>query len=234
MSSNSKAQIAGGWCGVAFLALWLIGFALIAHWVPPVSPASSAVEVAAIYVDRSIAIRIAMALMGIGSIFYIPFTIALADFIKKIEGDSIILSFTQLAGGIVGQITFFIPAFIWAAASFRADRDPEVILAMADVAWITFMTAWPPFVLQFASLAAAIFMDKRADPYFPRWSGYFQVLISVTFLPATLALFFKTGPFAWDGFFIFWLPLVVFLAWFLVMLPLMWAAAKKEPVSAPS
>lgn len=136
------------------LAMWLLGFIVFARWVPPLSPALGAAEISQEYLSRSTDIRIAMALMGIGSIFYLPFTIVITDFIKKIEGSSTILSTTQVVGGVVGQITFFIPSFIWAAAAFRDGRDPQVILAMSDIAWITFMTAWPPFFLQFVAQGA--------------------------------------------------------------------------------
>src|SRR5690606_5043305 len=135
----------------------------------------------------------AAAMMGIGSIFYLPYTAVIADFIKQIEGRSIILTSIQIAGGVVGQITFFIPSLILAAAAFRPERNMETSLAMSDVAWLTFMTAWPPFVLQFASLGIAILMDSRPKPFFPRWFGFFHFWLIMTFFPATLAMFFKTG-----------------------------------------
>jgi hypothetical protein len=227
MFKTSTVQMCGFWSAVVFLTLWLFGFVFAAQWVPPLPPSGDAAMIGAEFSERSTALLVGSACMGIGSIFYVPFTILIADFIRKIESPSIMLSSAQIAGGVIGQITFFIPSFIFAAAAFRPDRSAELILAMSDVAWITFMTAWPPFCLQFASLGIAIFMDQRTDRPFPRWVGFLQFWNCMLFFPATLALFFKTGPFAWNGMFIWWVPLLVFVIWFAVLLPLLWRAIRR-------
>ncbi|MGE3297731.1 MAG: hypothetical protein AB7I68_10315 [Porticoccaceae bacterium] len=53
------------------------------------------------------------------------------------------------------------------------------------------------------------------------------------FVPGGLLTFFKTGPFAWDGLFVFWVPLVVFLLWYGAMFVLLrQAIAKSSPAGA--
>lgn len=47
-------------------------------------------------------------------------------------------------------------------------------------------------------------------------------------LPASMILFFKSGPFAWTGVIGFWIPAVVFGTWYLVMTPLLLRAIKQE------
>ena len=49
---------------------------------------------------------------------------------------------------------------------------------------------------------------------FPRWVGYFNIWMALLFTPANILVLFKTGPFAWDGFFIWWIPFTAFLLWF--------------------
>ena len=51
----------------------------------------------------------------------------------------------------------------------------------------------------------------------PRWLAYFNLWVAFLFVPGGLILFFKTGPFAWNGVFTFWLPLSIFSLWFIVM-----------------
>jgi hypothetical protein len=44
-------------------------------------------------------------------------------------------------------------------------------------------------------------------------------------VPGGLLTFFKKGPFAWSGVFVYWVPLVVFLGWYLVMFAMLRMAA---------
>ncbi len=49
-----------------------------------------------------------------------------------------------------------------------------------------------------------------------RWVGYFNIWAGLLQIPGAMMPFFKTGPFAWDGLFAFWMPLVVFSLWIYV------------------
>jgi hypothetical protein len=53
--------------------------------------------------------------------------------------------------------------------------------------------------------------------------------MALLFLPAGLMVFFKTGPFAWNGLLSFWLPLVAFGIWFNVMIYALLRAIKLQP-----
>ena len=41
--------------------------------------------------------------------------------------------------------------------------------------------------------------------------------VGALFVPGGLLTFFKHGPFAWNGLFAFWIPLLTFFAWYLLM-----------------
>lgn len=224
----NRLQMFGVWSAAGVFLFWLLGFGAIAQWIPPLPPSAGPEEVARLYRENSLQIRIGMIFVLIGATFYLPWTMFLADYIKRLEGNSFFLSGTQFAAGLMSSITFFIPSFIWACASFRPERDPAVVQGISDIAWLIFITSWPPFVLQYVCLAIAIFSDKRPTPGFPRWSGYLQILISLSFIPASLALFFKTGPFAWDGIFVWWIPLTLFSIWFVAMFFLARAMVKRN------
>jgi hypothetical protein len=161
-----------------------------------------------------------MVLMSVGTVFYLPWTMVLAGLIKEIEGRSFFLSGTQLAAGVMSAMTFFLPAFLWTAAAFRPERNPEITQALVDLGWLLFITPIAPFILQYVVLAVAIFADKRAKPAFPRWAAYLQVFVSVSFVPALLAFFMKTGPFAWNGLLVWWFPFATFTGWFFTMIVL--------------
>ena len=80
-----------------------------------------------------------------------------------------------------------------------------------------------PKAVGFATLA-----DKSAEPVFPRWSGFVNLWLGTLFLPGGLIVFFKTGPFAWDGFIAFWIPFAAFALWFLVMTPVLLRAIRQQ------
>ena len=48
---------------------------------------------------------------------------------------------------------------------------------------------------------------------FPRVVGYFNILMGISFTGASLCFLFDSGPFAWNGLFPFWIPLVDFGLW---------------------
>ena len=47
------------------------------------------------------------------------------------------------------------------------------------------------------------------------------------------ATFFKTGPFAWDGLFGFWVPVAMYLTWLLTLFPLLLQLVKRTAAEHP-
>ena len=85
-----------------------------------------------------------------------------------------------------------------------------------------------PFFVQLMSIGLAILLDKNSRPVFPRWVAYFNIWVAVLFIPGVLITFFKSGPFAWNGILAFWLPLVVFFAWYFVMFAILLRVIKEQ------
>ena len=73
------------------------------------------------------------------------------------------------------------------------------------------------FIVQNFAIGFAILGDQRTHPIFPRWLGFFNLWVAVLFIPRGLLTFFKTGPFAWNGLFVWWIPFLVFFTWYLLM-----------------
>jgi hypothetical protein len=90
-----------------------------------------------------------------------------------------------------------------------------------------------PFVVQCLSVTAAIFQDHSERPVFPRWLGYFNAWIAVSFVPGCLLIFFKSGPFSYQGMFVFWVPFLTFGAWIVVMAWACYRAALTDTATEP-
>jgi hypothetical protein len=63
----------------------------------------------------------------------------------------------------------------------------------------------------------AILCDTSTSPVFPRWSGYLGLLMGWIQVAASLLVYFKTGPFAWNGLVSWYIPLTDFFLWFVIM-----------------
>ncbi|NKQ54192.1 hypothetical protein HFP15_14990 [Amycolatopsis sp. K13G38] len=227
---NTKTQRLCAWAGPAMIVVFLIGFWFVAGLVPPPSPHLSAEEVARFYVEHRSRIQpgliISMVAAGLG----FPWTVALALQMRRAEGRWAPLAVTQLVAGSVLPLLIVFPMFAWAAAAYRAgSSSPEITQALNDLGWLPFIGFIAPPIVQAIALALTVFADRRAVPVFPRWVGYYNLWCAVLFAPGILDIIFHTGPFAWNGVFAFWIPLVVFGSWFFVnAVPLLQAIARQE------
>ncbi len=214
---NTRIQLLCAWSGLAFALIFMLGFALLAQFVPPPSPNAVAAEVAARYREATAGIRFGALLMMISAGFIGPFVAVICIQIRRMEGTPPILAHTQLACGTIGIAFFILPALAWTAAAFRPDRDAQLVLLLNDLGWLTFLMPFGTFVVQNIAIGLAILGDRGSPTLFPRWVAFFTLWVAVLLIPGGLLTFFKTGPFAWDGLFAFWVPLVVFFAWYLVV-----------------
>jgi hypothetical protein len=117
---------------------------------------------------------------------------------------------------------------LFIGASFRPERTPELTMLVNDLSYVMLILPWPPILGQLGAIAVAVLNDRRAEPVWPRWVAYYSIWVGVLLLPASLIIFFKTGPFAWTGIVGFWIPAAVFGTWYLVMTKLLLKAVGQE------
>lgn len=201
------------WAGPAMGALFVLGF-VIAGFFPPPSPNQSAAEVAAMIDENRTAIRIGVVICLASCPLLMPFLASFTIQMKRIEGARPILAYTQLALGALATVEFVIPYVFMLVSTYRADQHPDVTRALYDLSWFFFLGVISTFVLQLAVFGIAVLTDRRVEPIFPRWLGYLNLWLAMTFTPASFLVFFKTGPLAWNGFLVWWVPVCAFLLWF--------------------
>jgi hypothetical protein len=225
---NSRISQYCAWSGIVFGTLFFIGWGVLARFIPPHDPTLTGEQIAAIYQASTVEIRLGMFIMMVVSVLYLPWTAVLADQIAKIEGRFSILSCLQLASGALNVLLFSLPTMIWAAVAFRPERSPDITLFMNDLGWLLFVGLVSPFVFSPISLGIATLVDKRPQPAFPRWFGYLNLWVALLLMPGGLIMFFKTGPFAWNGILTFWMPMFVFGSWMTLTLFLLLQAIKRQ------
>lgn len=207
----------GAWSGFLFMALLIIGFVGVARFIPPPAPSHDAAWIAAYFTDNAVRIRFGMIITMVGAVMLAPFISLITIQMRRIEGPHSILAWTQLALGAILILEFLYLIFFWQAATFRAERSPEIIQALNDMCWLPFTGMTGSFFLGCVVFGICILRDRRSNPIFPRWSGYFTIWAALMVTPGTFSVFFKTGPLAWNGFLAFYLPVIAFGIWYLVM-----------------
>jgi hypothetical protein len=225
---NTRSQIVCAWCSIAFAVLFTIGIWPVAGFMPPLAPSLTALQVAETYQQNTLAIRSGALLMMSCTGLMCAFVAVIAVQMRRIEGRHGVLTIAQISSGTVGVVVFLIATVCWTVAAFRPDRSPELILLLNDFGWICFLMTFAVFVAQDFVIGFAILGDKNEQPIFPRWLGYFNLWVGVTFIPGGLLTFFKTGPFAWNGLFVWWVPFVVFFTWYIVMFIMLRSAIIRE------
>ncbi len=226
---NAINQKLCAWCGIFCTLGWLIGFFAIAGFVPPPAPSLSADAIAAIFRGHSVGIRIGMIIMVLGSVLYLPWSVAISAQMRRIEPDPAVFSWTQMIMGGLFVWVFLMPAFIWETAAFRPEEtSPELIQRLNDLAWMTFISPVATVFVQGLCIGRVILQDRRAQPIFPRWVGWFNIWAVIVYLPGGLIPLFKTGPIAWNGLLALWIPLVIFVAWMVGMSVLLLKAIDRQ------
>lgn len=204
--------------GMIFAVLFGIGFLAIAGWVPPLDPSDTAEQTAQIYRDDTDKIRIGLLICYIGVPFYMAFGAAVNAQTRRIPGVPHTLIQLQVAAFSSSVLLIAGPFMIWWAAAFRPDtQSPEVIQALNDLGWISFLVGWVPFVTWYVITGVAILCDSGATPIYPRWTGYLAFMMGFGQTSASFLVFFKDGAFAWNNLFGWWLPATEFFTWFLVV-----------------
>jgi len=210
--------------GPAAVVVTLIGW-LIAGMLPlPESPSLSTAEVVSFFTDESNRVMAGFVIASIGVVLAAPMFALISVHMLRVEGRIPVLAFTQLIVAAVTVIINMFPQMLFAIAAFRADRNADDIVLLNDIAWLLLFTGITPFIVQNVVVGLAVLRDTSG--IFPRWLGFLNFWVAVSFLPDVLAFFFKTGPFAWNGILVFWLALTTYCIFLVAMSVVMIRANK--------
>jgi hypothetical protein len=205
---------------MVLVVTFILGWCVLAGFVPPPSPAKSATDIAAFFAGHPIRIKIGLMACLVGSAFLAPFTGVISTQLKRIEGRHTTISTTQIVAGCGVAVGFTMGLIIWYAAAYRPLADPVITQRLNDIAWFIWVSwAYLP-AAQTIAVGVAVLLDKRADPVFPRWLGYLSFWCALLYLPGGLAVFFFSGPFAWNGLVVWWFLVIAYLVW---VLAIIWA-----------
>ena len=211
---SKRIQLLFAWSGPATVVIVSIGFLLAGVLPMPLGPNSSTQEVVNFYShDTRVAAGLVIASLGICLVFLLIALIGV--YMARMEGRTPILTLLQLVTGAATGVFLLMPLLLMAAIPFRPDRTAELTVTLNDIAWLLFITPIGPFIIQNIAIGTAILSDARE--LLPRWVGYLNYWVALSFVPDILAFFFHSGPFAWRGIFVFWLAFVAYAVFLIAM-----------------
>jgi hypothetical protein len=194
--------------GPAAVLVTLLGW-LIAGVLPlPMGPSAPISEVREFYLGNSTMTGVGFVISSLGIVLYAPLLAVITTHMLRIEGRRPVLAFTQLATGTATLLINVLPMLLWAMATFRADRSDDALLLLNDMGWLILFPAIMLFCLQNVAIGIAVLNSD--ETVFPRWVGFMNFFVALSFIPDVLAFFFHSGPFAWNGVFVFWLALTTY------------------------
>jgi hypothetical protein len=206
------------WSGVVVIAGLIVAQGLIMGFVPAPPPSLPAEELAQIFIDKQGSIAAGSLIQIIVWSFYSTWAIAIVAYMRKMEKGIPILSYAAIANIGGGYVFFLMIPATWATIAIRADTlSPEIKQIMTDWVWFQWLFTWPPFSIFMFLIAGAILLDHNIPKLYPRWVAWFNIWAGVLIFPAGLIVFFKDGPFAYDGLISFWFAVVVFFGWITIM-----------------
>ncbi len=227
---NGKSQKGMLWAGLVLAGMYSFGYAVLMGFYPPPAPTLNAAEVLSLYTASNMQFRIGVALMLIGGGFNLLWSVVISAQLARDEHGTPIWAILQFGAGALGTALFFLPPVFWGVAAFSVERDPALTLLMHQLGWITFITPVCVFPLQAIPIGVVGLSAKKDDNLsaFPRWMGYFSFWMTLTAEAGVAGLLFKTGPFAWNGLFPFYLPIIVFGAWITALIYLIIRAVGRQ------
>jgi hypothetical protein len=211
---STRSQVVLLWWGIAFTVGYALSLALLIGIVPPPPAKWTAERVAEFYQQHTGRILLGAVMTSFTSAFMIPISVVAALQSARQEPGRPAWSILMFAGGTFTSIFLVLPPVFFGVAAFRPDRPIEITATLHDVALLSLFTTVQFYIFFGVSIAVACLRRHDVlDSPFPRLFGYFTIWCTLMFEVGGVAFLFKSGPFSWNGLFIFWIPFFFFFIW---------------------
>ncbi|HTK61211.1 MAG TPA: hypothetical protein VL595_02500 [Pseudonocardia sp.] len=206
-----------------FIGLWPL-----AHFIWPPAPTETAEQIAQFFQTDTVLKRTGLFIAMLSTGLLAPFYAVISVQMKRIEGVSLPLTYTQLVAGACTVLEIILPLMLWQGVAYRPDRDIELTQTLNDIAWLIFLGTTTTVLIQNLVIGMITLQDKSAVPVFPRWYAYFNFFAVAGVMPAGFVVFFRTGPLAWNGIIVWAIGVAVFFVWICATAWLIQVAAGRQ------
>ncbi|MET0545199.1 MAG: hypothetical protein ABWZ40_02710 [Caulobacterales bacterium] len=233
LAISHRAQKALLLWGYVSMVIFGIAYYFLIKMLPTLPATLTAEETAAFYKENGLSIRIGALVAGWTSAFMVPVGAVIAVQMARLEKGMPILSIAAFGGAMMMSIFLVLPPIMWGTAAFSPDRPAEVTLLMHEFANLTLVTTDQYYMFLFFPLAY-LSIRQKVDPNSPftKWYGWYTLWTAIVFEVGPLGFLPRTGPFAWDGVVVYWLPLTTFGLW--VTFTCYWINSKLKHQPSPT
>src|ERR1700758_3575486 len=121
------------WSGTLCLALMVVGFVVMAGFIPARPASQSSQQTAQFLLENRDMIKWGLIVSMFGAPLLMPFSASISIHMRRIEGRYPALAMTELGLGAIFVLEFIYLIFFWQTATYRADRAPELIQLVDDM-----------------------------------------------------------------------------------------------------
>jgi hypothetical protein len=210
---SARSQISLIIWSIAFLLIFAGSCFFIMGVLPPPSAQLPDDQVAKFFTEHSAALRIGGAIALGTAAFNIPFAAVITYQMLRLKRGLTPWAIVHAMGGAMMTMWLALPVLFWAVAAFTPERAAGVTRLMSDLSWLTFVTTISHYIFQAVAVAYVCLTHRVDSPYFPRWLGYLSIWTLFVTEVGVAGFLTKTGPFAWNGLFVFWFPVAIFFVW---------------------
>lgn len=201
------------WCGPIFMAVFFYFWGILCHNMPPIGADVTPAQIAAHYIDNNLALRIGMSICMVAAPFYMAWGAAVSRVMRRIDGPNSLLANLEMMGATITVCPLVVACGVWLTGAMEASiLPPELIHTLYYMGWMIIDLAYMLTSFQILAVGIVFLRDKRPQPLVPAWVCWWGFFTVACFFPVSLIPFFKTGPFAWQGWFNFW---IAFFTWYI-------------------
>jgi len=206
------------WSGPIFFTLFFVMWGLLADNFPPMSPNLSAEAMKQHYIDLRFPIMLGMSVCMVGGAFYMTWGCAVSRLMRRIEGPEGMFSNLEMMGATITFTPIVVACGLWLVAAMQANvLSAEIIQSMYLLGWMIIDIAYMVTSFQIMGASIVFLKDKREKKLVPAWVSWWGWVTIASFFPVSLIPFFKTGPFALNGLFNFWVAFPTWYIWIVAM-----------------
>jgi hypothetical protein len=230
---SERAQRIMIWWSLAFTVIYGVVWWRLFHMMPPPTATWSPAQIANFYVQHGSEIRLGATICGWTSGFMVPLAVVVAIQLSRHEKGRPGWSTLAAAGGVMMSVPLVLPPIFWGVAAYTPTRAPDVTAIMHELAMLTLVTTDQYYIFMWVAIAVICLIPNTVvHTPFPRWFGYFTAWTALMFEAGAIAFLTRTGPFAWNGLLASWSPVILFGAWIVVMVVLLFKALRDQTEDA--